>query len=253
MMKSMRYVSQFVRLKDWKGKARGMLLILLLYNLFQPIPIIYYLHALIFSALILSFFFVINDYCDKRVDKIAGKYRPVQDIPLSQTKLILIGLLALSVGYYLMFFRISSFSLLSLTALIILGVLYPAYPIRLKERGIWGLIAPALYERTLLISTIIYGITNSPDLLLLIYFCLTTFLAGVMVMINHQVKDLKNDQKSGVITWVSQRDIKRVNLSYKLLYVPTKLIALLFLPLAMPTELTLSVVVSLIYFIFTFG
>lgn len=251
-MRYFKIISELVRLDDWLGKAKGIVLILLLYYLILPFPVIYFLHSFIFSALALSYIFLINDFFDIEADKMVGKERPIQHIPIFTARIIIIGLLAVTVIYYLIFFQLTFSALFALVILLLAGTFYSAWPFRFKIRGLFGLAIASLCQRTLVFIAIIFGIFADPELALVVYFSLTTFLVGIMVIISHQIRDRENDRKSGIRTWATQNPLPKVNLFYKWLYIPTLITIFLFLPLAANSYSAQPMIISILYFVVLF-
>jgi len=86
-------------------------------------------------------------------------------------------------------------------AYLLLATAYSARPVRLKERGILGVLAGAVAQRPLvfLIYVGAVGAWDGRSALLAAWL----FLGGVLGMLGHQVKDYENDLRAGVRTFTA--------------------------------------------------
>jgi hypothetical protein len=82
-------------------------------------------------------------------------------------------------------------------------------PIRIKERGLWGLIADALYAHAIPAVMAAYTYTlisqQVPDLVFISMLFSWQFCVGVRNVLLHQLSDLESDKQSGTNTFVSKR------------------------------------------------
>lgn len=162
-------------------------------------------------ALLVSMFFVaayghvVNDIFDIEVDLKAGKQNRMA--PLSRGQRILLSLgLAIAGAVPWLFIGFNSASAILLASIYTLLTIYPAPPLRLKERYIWGAVADAATVHaipTLLIATVFSSLMATPqsgNYSLAIIATAWAFGVGVRGILLHQIWDRENDLKSGVKT-----------------------------------------------------
>lgn len=166
------------------------------------------LNAFFFVALISisTFGYLFNDYCDVEADRKAGKRNLLNNY--SKPVRVLIVLLPLLVGsaaWHLTYPRLVENVLFGLQILAL--VLYSMPPIRLKERGLGGVMADAFYGHInpVLITIFWHMHFNARPswfiALLSVVFIVTT-LKGVRNILLHQIDDRKADRRAGVQTFV---------------------------------------------------
>ncbi|MHC5935619.1 UbiA family prenyltransferase [Nostoc sp.] len=224
-----------IRAKDWwvcklgpiLGTAYGTATILNM-SLFSFVSsFIFLLIALILDA---SFASIINNICDQEEDHLSGKVnymvgRSSLFMALILTASILPGIVV-SV-------------LLSQTPLI-LGVyvsnwlvfaIYSIPPIRLKQRGFWGVLAIALGESFLphLFAALLI-VTNAHKVLPVIWLILIgvwSFATGLRSILWHQMDDLENDLRAGINTFAVSRSPQTLQRLGKWIVFPTEITALM--------------------------
>lgn len=161
------------------------------------------LTCLVFFLYFLTYFafhYLINDFFDREADRLAGKKKVILSVPgpvvaASLAALFLAGNLPL---WCLAGFRPQVIGV-SLAAYL-LGVSYSVKGLRMKERGIWGLIVSSFAQR------------NSPVLLLAVlmpldsrvFWCwmVISFVNGLRYILIHQYIDRENDRKANIHTFV---------------------------------------------------
>ncbi|MGB5969190.1 MAG: phytanoyl-CoA dioxygenase family protein [Spirulinaceae cyanobacterium] len=162
-------------------------------------------------ALLVSMFFVaayghvVNDIFDIQVDALAGKENRMAPLQRGQRILLSLGLAVAGVIPW-WFIGFDSIPAVSLAAIYILLSIYPAPPLRLKERYIWGAVADAATVHaipTLLVATVFsrLGATlQAGSNTLVIVATAWAFAVGMRGVLLHQIWDRENDLKSDVKT-----------------------------------------------------
>lgn len=152
-----------------------------------------------------------NDYCDMPFDIRAGKKRAIHEIPKSVTlgilatfilvSFVLIVLLLLKDSEYAVFIPVYA-------AAWLLSICYSAFPMRLKERGVWGIIDDVLIEKTLPVF-LIFSFFNCYSLETVIIVLFFSFLQ-LKIILDHQCWDYDSDVKSGIKTFAVKMGIEKV-------------------------------------------
>lgn len=164
-------------------------------------------------ALLASMFFVaayghvVNDIFDIEVDRRADKPNRIAALSISQRILLCISLAVAGLVPWLLT-SFSTQSALLLTGIYTLLTVYSAPPLRLKERGFWGVLTDAAAVHavpTLFVATVLSQITNLPQpesVALATVATLWAALVGIRGIVLHQIWDRENDIASGVNTLV---------------------------------------------------
>ncbi|MBN3958899.1 tetratricopeptide repeat protein [Nostoc sp. NMS8] len=209
----------------WFYKIPPLLAIAYAEILLQPTPPLQSIITLL--ALLASMFFiaayghVVNDIFDIEVDLQAGKHNRITS--LSNLQRILLGTSLAVAGLIPWFFiGVNAKSTLLLATIYILLTIYSAPPLRLKERGIWGVITDAAQVHavpTLLVATVFSDLASIPQPQSASLATVATawaFLAGIRAIVLHQIWDWENDLNSGVKTLVTSIgvDSARFGISY---------------------------------------
>ncbi|QLE44447.1 tetratricopeptide repeat protein [Nostoc sp. C052] len=178
-------------------------------------------------SLIASMFFVaayghvVNDIFDIEVDLQAGKYNRIACLSNLQ-RILLSASLAVAGLIPWFFIGINTKSTFLLATIYVLLTIYSAPPLRLKERGIWGVITDAAQVHavpTLLVATVFSDLASIPQpesATLATVATAWAFLVGIRAIVLHQIWDWKNDLNSGVKTLVTSIgvDSARFGISY---------------------------------------
>lgn len=158
--------------------------------------------ALLFYASFVGFGYLLNDYCDWEVDCKAGKRRGIHSLSKGTAVAILVGLF---VGGWL---ALLPYREAGLQLAIILGfsylvnISYSLRPLRLKERGLAGLISASVAQRALPI--LVFGIIWKDLGWAVLGWSTLGFLVGLRYILIHQQEDLLTDRESGVKTFASK-------------------------------------------------
>lgn len=163
--------------------------------------LLFLLCALIVGAIYVS---VINDITDLEEDLASGKSNRIQKIPAKLRWLIpvLCLLSGLMFGYFLYPDLLSC--LLYLLSWIVFS-LYSIKPIRLKNRGIWGVFADAtgshVFTSLLMVSSVSYVTHQDLNVLWFVAVAGWSFCYGLRGILWHQFSDRENDMKIDLNTY----------------------------------------------------
>jgi 4-hydroxybenzoate polyprenyltransferase len=148
---------------------------------------------------------VVNDIFDIEVDEKAGKPNRMASLSRGQQTGLSFGLAVLGlIPWCWIGFNPTSGILLAVIYLLL--TVYPAPPLRLKERFIFGAVADAATVHavpTLLVATVFanLAVPSSPsNNLLAIIATAWAFAVGIRGILLHQIWDRENDLKSGIQT-----------------------------------------------------
>lgn len=152
------------------------------------------------------FGYLFNDLCDVKADSKAGKSNLLSSYSVTvRLMLVFIPLVLGCVAWYYVMAGVVANILFALQILAL--VLYSAPPIRLKERGMAGIIADAFYGHiNPVFITIFWMVTIDSNsiwlisLLLIVFVCTT--LKGIRNILLHQIDDRRADRNAGVKTFV---------------------------------------------------
>ncbi|MFC4144066.1 UbiA family prenyltransferase [Pedobacter mendelii] len=220
----------------------------LLFNLLFPAFFI------IFTSLVVIAIYasIINDFTDLSIDTACGKANMMQNISIWMRMVLLITsivLLAIAV-YFIYPFRSACIFYLGICISI---SIYSFEPIRLKKRGLWGVIACAMAEHffpTLFAMSIIFYFANSKiDIFLLAIAGTISLCWGLRSILYHQFKDRENDKNSGIDTFANRINPNTFKFVPRLL-VFTELFALTVLLISL--KLWIVLIAFLVYLLFTF-
>ena len=181
-----------------------------------PIQSILTVLALLFSiSSVAAYGHIVNDIFDIEVDKKAGKSNSVAQFSPWQRLLFCI-LFALT-GFVLpIVFNFGTWAVILLGINYLLPTIYSAPPLRLKEKGIWGVITDAAGAHlvpTLFVAATFVSFTPQLSRNILIFTGLAAthaFFVGLRGILLHQLWDRDKDEKSGTTTFVSQRQPETV-------------------------------------------
>ncbi len=153
-----------------------------------------------------SYVSLINDITDLEQDVAAGKKNRMLNIAPSKRWLLPgASVLAGIVFGYFYSFHLPSVILYTLSW--IAFSLYSLPPVRLKKRGIWGVLADAsgsqLFPSLLMVTFISFKTGQPVNITWLILVGVWSFALGLRGILWHQYHDLKNDQQVGLRTLVT--------------------------------------------------
>jgi 4-hydroxybenzoate polyprenyltransferase len=219
----------------WRHIVPPLLALVYLLALLEPagIPEVLRLLPLFLASVVgvAGFGYFFNDVCDLAADRAAGKRNAAAGVAPGRRRGLLAGLLALGLVPWL-WLPASPLAYPLLALEVALLVAYSAPPLRLKERGLAGVVADALYGHLvpLLLTLcaflpVIGGLDRArwPWLGLLAAWALAKGLRNITL---HQLEDRKGDRRAAAATLVGRiRPVAALNAVNRLL-LPVELLAL---------------------------
>lgn len=173
--------------------------------------------------------YIVNDIFDIEVDRKAGKSNAMAQF--QQKQRFLFCLLFIATGFaFPIFMKFGTLAIILLAINYLLPTLYSAPPLRLKERGIWGILSDAAGAHavpTLFVATTFLHLSTTPQpnaLTFSIIAAAWAFFAGVRGILLHQIWDRNNDLNAGISTFVTQFQPESVRLWINRLVFPCEII-----------------------------
>ena len=165
--------------------------------------------ALGFVGSYLAIGYFVNDLSDLSADRKVGKDREIHH--MTQRGKLVLGLVLCGINILSLYFMRQQHALLFLAGVIssylaMLGYSLP--PLRLKERGLLGVITAAAAQRTLPAAVLASTIETIPFSVPL-YLALLT-VNGLRWILIHQTLDLENDGAAGINTYAIQKSARKL-------------------------------------------
>lgn len=196
----------FTRSSDWWEPKVSLMIglgLMICYTYFEAMSLaivgflLQLLLALVAGAVYVS---LINDYTDLEEDRLAGKSNRLQKMSSLKRK----GLLGFSVAIIFLFIYLLREYPVGLGFFIASKVSYTMYsfrPLRLKDRGIWGVLADACGAHVLptlgIVAFLAEYFTGSIDWVAMGVFGVWSFLYGIRGILSHQYLDRDHDLVTG--------------------------------------------------------
>lgn len=202
--------------------------------------IMWYVAYFVFCVIYFAFNYLFNDYSDMEADLKAEKKKVIQNVNRRYTLMVLSVLPVIGT---LELFIATGYNLATLIVSIVvyfLGMSYSAKGIRMKEKGIWGLVVSAFAQRNTPVLIIFSFLSMRLDHF--ICWMLISFVNGIRYILIHQYIDRENDKKTGIHTFVSDRNISIKKGIWCSLVLETVSVIWLFL-----VEWNMMVVVGILY------
>lgn len=162
--------------------------------------------------------YLINDYFDQEKDRLVGKKNFLlgKSGGIKFVCFLVAVLLLAGPWYYLPWDR---FTLSLMAAQILAYLIYSIPPVRLKERGMAGIVVDALYAHAIpaMMATYTYLlISGFPffDLTLFLLLFFWQFVAGVRNVLMHQQNDMESDALSGTTSYLTGRSLSESGLLF---------------------------------------
>lgn len=170
--------------------------------------------GLLFTALIVGAIYVsvLNDITDIHEDAVANKRNTMAKIsPWVQAAILLSCLLFGAFVISLLYPDIPSMIFGTLTYVIF--TLYSVKPIRLKKRGIWGVLCDAsgahLFPSLVMAVDLMFYFGQKCNFILVVAIGVWAFSYGLRGILWHQFSDKENDIKSGTNTFAVNTDVTK--------------------------------------------
>lgn len=220
-----------VRYWDWYYVARVNLHALLVLFLFiegssnfvlEIIMYILYVHA------VLAIGFLVNNLSDYKIDTAVGKSY-LSTISKRTAKIIIFALLI-----YVIFFATFLDNLgisLTILASFFLGIGYSLRPIRFKERGFMGVLAPMVAQHASFLF-FVFLLPSHANIILYIFFWL--LLDGILIELEQQTRDYANDLQTRTKTFVTQigkEQAKKIVYFFTILFIAFMIVPVLVMGL----------------------
>lgn len=218
----MQKVAEFLRIKEWFTSKCALMIGIFLYCCLKSgwtdtsgfwVAVTCYT---VFVSLFLAFGYVINDFCDREIDRLAGKKKIITSMTQKTCIAILVIMVIGAACPMLIVGKSETGLVLAVLFTILLGTFYSAPPLRFKEKGIWGLIVSSAAQRCMPLWVMYEFIpVNIRDFVL---WELLSFFIGLRYILIHQRIDAENDMKTGTVTFAMQH-IKIVSLGIYLAFI----------------------------------
>lgn len=206
------FVRSYVRFDEWFFSVVPLVLCAPIYGTLAlrrapgpDFPLNMLLFALFVSAF-LAFGYLINDYSDREEDLQAGKRKAVCFVPAPLTVAVLV---ALTLVGLLLAAAPASFSPTALAlaaATYLLGASYSIPVLRLKERGVWGVVCSSFAQRGTPI--LVAGLLFDLPWVVTFDWVLLSFLNGLRYILVHQMMDRENDEITGTRTFARDHAVR---------------------------------------------
>lgn len=227
------------------------LYVVLFFGKIEGTKILFYLFiSMLLSIGIAGIGYAFNDIKDYKNDIQNNKQNLFINFSKTQSIFLVILFIICAVfpWFYLPFDRISFYLL---TIEFALFFIYAFPPFRLKEKGIFGVIADSLYAQVVPCLLAVYTFSKLCNININLYFiALYTawlFIVGIRNIINHQVEDFDNDTQTQTQTFVTKLGI---NFSKKLVLnwlLPIEWFVFLFILFMLPETYRLFFYLYLTY------
>ncbi|MGN7786116.1 UbiA family prenyltransferase [Niabella sp. 22666] len=168
--------------------------------------------ALILLSVVVGAIYVsiINDVSDIDVDQKAGKNNKMASLPKVMRWLLPLACLSLGAGFIYFFYYPDILSCIFYTLPWIAFSMYSFPPFRLKNRGIWGVLADAsgahIFINLLMVSSLSYLSGQNINYGWLTAVLVWATCGGLRGILWHQFTDRGNDIQSGIETFATSRN-----------------------------------------------
>ena len=219
----------------------------------QPFPAIHLIIEMAVLLLLLCLYaslgHIVNSYCDREIDLIAGKANTLTSVSEHYRLILVVLIVITSLVTSLLIYIKQPAVLLMFYLAITIAAFYSLPPVRLKERGIFGLIAAAIAQRTLPV-VIVFNAMGGWSWTAVV-LCVLSTLTGMRYIIVHQIKDENADLLANVQTVATTRGTAFLRWLLRQFIFPLELITLLLVLLLMAMELPAVGMAAVIYVFWT--
>jgi 4-hydroxybenzoate polyprenyltransferase len=192
---------KLIRAYEWIDKLQLNFIAAFILIIYLSHPEQYLIQILILGIYMIflgSYGYVANSYGDMEQDAKVGKhpealYFSEREI---QAMLTFFAIPSLAIPLYFPDFRIRMLGI----ATFLLVTFYSLKPVRLKERGVFGIFTAALTQRALPFMLFVFLIPLH-DTMVAYFLFVWLSLIGIAIIMTHQFSDFENDANAGVNTW----------------------------------------------------
>lgn len=179
-----------------------------------------------------GFAYLTNDLADRKKDALAHKPNGTSGLSFGSIGILIVLFLSCALLPWL-YLPIDRVSLTCIIAELTLFVIYAFPPFRLKERGVLGVFADAMYAHALpafLASWTFHliGVQSYDNFML---FAISVFtwqlFSGIRNIVSHHLKDFENDRASGTKTFAAQVGKEKTSYLMKVLFIPLEISSVL--------------------------
>ena len=217
--KSLKNLIKLIRVFEWVDKLQLNSIAAFILIIYLPHPEQYLFQIIILVVYMIflgCYGYVINSYGDREYDAKVGKHPEALYFSERQIRAMLtfFAIPSLAIPLYFPDIRIRILGMVTF----LLVTFYSLKPIRLKERGVFGIIAAALTQRALPFLLFVFLIPFHD--LIVAYFLLGWLsVIGIAVIMTHQFFDFENDVKAGAITWATEHGREKAKQWIKILLI----------------------------------
>jgi len=209
-----------------------------------------------FGVAALGYF--INDWADMKTDAITAKKNYLSGLSSQKRFWGFALVMVLAVGPWF-FMKTGPFVIVLLITQCLLYLMYSLHPLRLKNRGAFGLLADTAYGHIIpvLVTIMIFNAYGNPldwhnALHILVPLLLLLFFKGLRNIMTHQIEDRRNDRHSGIQTFVVKKGgLFAVHFVNRLL-LPAEIALLLFFSMQITIIWPVFLWLLLTFFVFTY-
>ena len=196
----------FLRVREWFFSVfplvlAGPLYSLLSKELYYGIDRFLFLYICfgLFSALFLAFGYLINDFSDQEEDMLAGKEKVIYDIPDSITIFIVVFLVIAGLALMAIASTFNPKVIIATLITYVIGASYSLPGIRLKTRGMLGILCSSFAQRgmPIVLAGFLFGMAFPTT----VDWVLLSLLNGIRYILIHQMIDCENDAKTATETF----------------------------------------------------
>jgi|CXWL01.1.fsa_nt_gi 1,4-dihydroxy-2-naphthoate octaprenyltransferase len=219
--------------KPWRYKAPFLLTLLYFQaaqGAFEPGRTVLALAASLSTiAGIAGLAYLSNDFADQAADSKAGKPNAVARLDALRITALCCALFVAALAPWAFVLPITTASATLLCFELILVAAYALPPLRLKARGVSGVLADALYAHAVpaLLATLTYAAMSqagsAPRWPFLGALAAWQFTLGIRNIVLHQIQDHDNDRRGNIRTWVVRVGPASAERSLRRLIVPLEL------------------------------
>jgi 4-hydroxybenzoate polyprenyltransferase len=174
-----------------------------------------FLHFYLFSAVATTYGYLANDLSDRRLDAIHGKPNVFLGDSTARSIVVVIVVFILANLLSLGFCSKSAFLTLWVVWLF-MSTFYSLPPLRLKEKGFWGLVAVVPAQRILpaLLAISVFGRFKELDTVILVCYAA---VRGLMSDLQHQIDDFDLDSGTKTNTFASRSGLQKTRTIFRYL------------------------------------